>query len=108
MASEQIQTVTDSSFEQLVKSPTPVLIDFWADWCMPCKRIAPTVEQLAVEYAGKLTVAKMDVDENQGVPTQLGVRSIPTLMLFKGGVLVDSVVGAVDKGTIKRMVDSHV
>lgn len=108
MASELIQTVTDSSFEQLVKSPTPVLIDFWAEWCMPCKRIAPSVDQLATEYAGKLTVAKMNVDENPTVPTQLGIRGIPTLMIFKGGVLVDTVVGAVDKGTLKRMVDNHV
>jgi thioredoxin 1 len=108
MASELIQTVTDSSFEELVKSPTPVLIDFWAEWCMPCKRIAPTVDQLATEYAGKLTVAKMNVDENSSVPTELGIRGIPTLMLFKGGVLVDSVVGAVDKATLKKMVDNHV
>ena len=108
MASELIQTATDSSFEELVKSPTPVLVDFWAEWCMPCQRIAPTVEQLATEYAGKLTVAKMNVDENPSVPTQLGIRGIPTLMLFKGGALVDSVVGAVDKGTLKKMVDNHV
>jgi thioredoxin 1 len=108
MASELIQTVTDSSFPELIKSPTPVLIDFWAEWCMPCKRIAPSVDQLATEYAGKLTVAKMNVDDNPGVPTQLGIRGIPTLMIFKGGVLVDTVVGAVDKGTIKKMVDNHV
>jgi thioredoxin 1 len=107
MAAENIQTVTDSSFEQLVKSPTPVLIDFWAEWCMPCKRIAPTVEQMATDYAGKLTVGKMNVDENPGVPVRFGIRSIPTLMLFKNGELVDSVVGAVDKDTIKKMVDSH-
>jgi thioredoxin 1 len=108
MASELIQTVTDSSFRELVKSPTPVLIDFWAEWCMPCKRIAPSVDQLAAEYAGKLTVAKMNVDENPSVPTELGIRGIPTLMLFKGGVLVDSIVGAVDKGALKKMVDNHV
>ena len=108
MASELIQTVTDSSFAELIKSPTPVLIDFWAEWCMPCKRIGPSVDQLATEYAGKLTVAKMNVDDNPGVPTQLGIRGIPTLMIFKGGVLVDTVVGAVDKGTLKKMVDNHV
>jgi thioredoxin 1 len=108
MASENIQQVTDSSFDQLVKSPTPVLIDFWAEWCMPCKRIAPTVEQLATDYAGKLTVAKMNVDENPDVPMRFGIRGIPTLMLFKGGELVDQVVGAVDAGTIRKMVDSHV
>lgn len=108
MASELIQTATDSTFEALVKSPTPVLVDFWAEWCMPCLRIAPTVEQLASEYAGKLTVAKMNIDENPGVPTQLGLRSIPTLMLFKNGSVVDTVIGAVDKGTLKRMIDNHV
>jgi thioredoxin 1 len=107
MASENVQHVTDSTFDQLVKSPTPVLVDFWAEWCMPCKRIAPTVEQLAADYAGRLTVAKMNVDENPDVPTRFGIRGIPTLMLFKGGELVDTVVGAVAKDTIKKMVDSH-
>jgi len=107
MASENVQHVTDSTFDQLVKSPTPVLVDFWAEWCMPCKRIAPTVEQLATDYAGRLTVAKMNVDENSDVPMRFGIRGIPTLMLFKGGELVDTVVGAVAKDTIKKMVDSH-
>lgn len=107
MASENVQHVTDSTFDQLVKSPTPVLVDFWAEWCMPCKRIAPTVEQLATDYAGRLTVAKMNVDENPDVPMRFGIRGIPTLMLFKGGELVDTVVGAVAKDTIKKMVDSH-
>ena len=107
MASDNVQHVTDSTFEQLVKSPTPVLVDFWAEWCMPCKRIAPTVEQLATDYAGRLTVAKMNVDENSDVPMRFGIRGIPTLMLFKGGELVDQRVGAVDKETIKKMVDSH-
>jgi thioredoxin 1 len=108
MASELIHAATDSSFEELVKSPIPVLIDFWAEWCAPCLRIAPTVEQLASEYAGKLTVAKMNIDENPGIPTQLGIRSIPTLILFKNGAMVDSVIGAVDKATLKRMIDNHV
>ncbi len=108
MASELIQTVTDASFEQLVKSPIPVLIDFWADWCMPCRMIAPAVDQLAAEYAGKLIVAKMNVDENPAVPSQLGIRGIPTLMIFKNGALVDTKVGAADKGTLKRMIDNHV
>jgi len=107
MASENVQHVTDSTFDQLVKSPTPVLVDFWAEWCMPCKRIAQTVEQLATDYAGRLTVAKMNVDENSDVPMRFGIRGIPTLMLFKGGELVDTVVGAVAKDTIKKMVDSH-
>jgi thioredoxin 1 len=108
MASENIQYATDSTFDQLVTSETPVLVDFWAEWCMPCRRIAPTVEALATEYVGKLTVAKMNVDENPAVPMRLGIRSIPTLLLFKGGAVVDTVVGAVDKDTIRKMVDKHV
>ncbi|HEY3380390.1 MAG TPA: thioredoxin [Vicinamibacterales bacterium] len=109
MASDIIQTVTDSTFEQsVVKSATPVLIDFWAEWCMPCKRIAPTVDQLANDFAGRLTVAKMNVDENSEVPMRLGIRGIPTLMIFKGGEMVDTIVGAVDKDTIKKMVERHV
>jgi thioredoxin 1 len=107
MASEHIQYVTDSTFDETVKSETPVLVDFWAEWCMPCRRIAPTLEQLAGEYAGKLTVAKVNVDENPAVPMRFGIRSIPTLMLFKGGEMVDTVVGAVDKDTLKKMVDKH-
>ena len=108
MASEHVQSVTDSTFEELVKSPTPVLVDFWAEWCMPCKRIAPTVEQLATDFAGRLTVAKMNVDENPNVPMRFGIRGIPTLMLFKGGELVDQIVGAVDSGTITKMVEKYI
>ncbi len=108
MASEKIQQVTDTNWEQSVlKSQTPVLVDFWAEWCMPCRRIAPTVDQLASEFDGRLTVAKMNVDENPSTPTQLGVRGIPTLMLFKGGNLVDALVGAADKDTIRKMVEKH-
>jgi thioredoxin 1 len=108
MASEKIHQVTDTNWEQAVlKSQTPVLVDFWAEWCMPCRRIAPTVDQLATEYDGRLTVAKMNVDENPSTPTQLGVRGIPTLMLFKGGNLVDALVGAADKETIRKMVEKH-
>lgn len=108
MASEKIQQVTDTNWDQSVlKSQTPVLVDFWAEWCMPCKRIAPSVDQLATEYDGRLTVAKMNVDENPNIPTQLGVRGIPTLMLFKGGSMVDTIVGAVDKEHIRKMVERH-
>ena len=108
MAAAVIQQVTDSTFEQLVKSPTPTLIDFWAEWCMPCRRVAPVVDALATEYAGRLTVAKMNVDENQDVPIRLGIQSIPTLMLFKDGTLVDMHVGATDKDVLRKMVDKHV
>ncbi|HSK09342.1 MAG TPA: thioredoxin [Vicinamibacterales bacterium] len=108
MASAAIQQVTDSSFDATVKSATPTLVDFWAEWCMPCRRIAPTVEALAAEFSGRLTVAKMNVDENPEVPTRLSIRSIPTLMLFKDGSLVDTVIGAVDKDTLRRMIEKHV
>jgi len=108
MTYEKIQTVTDISFEQTIKSSTPTLVDFWAEWCMPCKRIAPTVDALAAEYAGKLTVAKMNVDENPEVPMRLGIRGIPTLMVFKDGSLVDQIVGAVDKETLRKMLDRHI
>jgi len=108
MASDKIQTVTDNNFEQTIKSTTPTLVDFWAEWCMPCRRIAPTVDALATEYAGKLTVAKMNVDENPQVPTRLGILGIPTLMVFKNGTLVDQLTGARDKDTIKKMVERHI
>lgn len=109
MASEKIQQVTDTNWEQSVlKSQTPVLVDFWAEWCMPCKRIAPTVDALATEYDGRVTVAKMNVDENPNTPTELGVRGIPTLMLFKGGNMVDAIVGAVDKEHIRKMLQKHI
>jgi thioredoxin 1 len=108
MASENVQHVTDATWEQSVlKSQTPVLVDFWAEWCMPCRRIAPIVDQLATEYAGRLTVAKMDVDHNPVMPTQLAVSGIPTLMLFKGGQIVEAVVGAVDKEHLRKMVEPH-
>ncbi len=108
MASETIQQVTDINWEQSVlKSQTPVLVDFWAEWCMPCRRIAPTVEQLAAEYAGRLTVAKMNVDENPQTPMQLGIQGIPTLMVFKGGSMVDALVGLADKERIRKMVERH-
>jgi thioredoxin 1 len=107
MASDKIQTVTDSTFDELVKGPTPVLVDFWAEWCMPCRRIAPTLDRLAEDYHGRLTIAKMDVESNLDVPSRLGVRNIPMLMLFKGGELVDSVVGADDAG-ITKMVQKNV
>lgn len=108
MASDKIQQLTDTNWEQsVVKAQTPVLVDFWAEWCMPCRRIAPTVDQLASEFDGRLTVGKMNVDENPQVPVKLGIKGIPTLMLFKGGSLVDSIVGAVDKDLIRKMVERH-
>jgi thioredoxin 1 len=97
--------VTDANFESTVlKSSVPVLVDFWAPWCGPCVAIGPTLEQLAEEFKGKLTVAKMNVDENANTPSQIGVRSIPYLVLVKGGKVVDSVVGVVPKAKLSEMI----
>ena len=99
--------VSDVDFdEKVLKSDLPVLVDFWADWCMPCKMIAPIVEELAEEYDGKLDFAKLDVDSNPNTAMSFGVRSIPTLLIFKGGKPVDQIVGAVPKGVLKKKIDS--
>lgn len=95
MASSDVVTLTDSTFDQeVLKSDTPVLVDFWAVWCGPCKAIAPVVDDLAARYKGKLKVGKMDVDDQQAIAQQLGIRSIPTLLVFKGGKVVDTIIGA--------------
>lgn len=93
--------LTDTNFDQTIKdSSTPVLVDFWAAWCAPCRRIAPIIEELASEYSGKVTVAKIDIDANQQVPMRHGVQSIPTLMIFQGGELKERLVGAHPKQTL--------
>jgi len=104
MASEKIVNVTDATFEaEVLKSDKPTLIDFWASWCAPCKAIAPIVDELAVEYEGKVKVTKMNVDENPATPSKFGVRGIPTLILFKGGQVVEQKVGAVPKAQLADM-----
>jgi thioredoxin 1 len=103
MASNDVVTLQDATFDaEVLKSDLPVLVDFWAVWCGPCKAIAPTVEELAKQYKGKVKIAKMDVDQHQQVPQQFGIRSIPTLLLFKGGRVVDTIVGAVPKSKLEE------
>ena len=98
--------VTDQEFEeQVLKADTPVLVDFWADWCAPCKMIAPIVEELATEYDGKFRFAKVDVDSNPDSAIKFGVRSIPTLIVFNNGQAVDQVIGAVPKAVLKKRLD---
>jgi thioredoxin 1 len=106
MASDKIKTFTDSNFDTETKSGV-VLVDFWAEWCGPCRRLAPTVEALAGEYDGRATVAKMNVDENPNVPSRYMIRGIPTLLLFKNGELAETMVGLAPKEDIARLIDKH-
>ena len=101
------QHVTDSDFEQeVLESETPVLVDFWAEWCAPCKMVAPILDDLSQEYDGKIKFTKVDVDTNPQTAMKYGIRSIPTLLVFKGGSPVDQVVGAVPKAVLKKRLDS--
>lgn len=101
MAHEQVKNVTDANFKEAVlKSSKPVLVDFWAEWCGPCKAVAPVVDELATDYLGKVTVCKVNIDDNPETPAQFGIRSIPTLLVFKNGKVVDQIVGAVPKDII--------
>ena len=100
--SELTKAVTDESFRQdVLEAPGPVLVDFWAEWCGPCKAVAPVLDELAKDYAGKLTVAKVDIDENPVTPNEYAVRGIPTMLLFRDGKLLDQKVGALPKSALK-------
>ncbi len=99
--------VNDANFEEVVlQSDKPVLVDFWAEWCGPCRMVGPLVEELATEYDGKAVVAKMDVDSNPGIPAKFGIRNIPTILFFKGGEVADKQVGAVPKTVLSQKIDA--
>lgn len=107
--SQHVLHTTDAAFDaDVLQSEVPVLVDFWAPWCGPCRAIAPVLDQIAEEYAGKVKIVKMNVDENQNIPTQFGVRGIPTLMVFKGGERVATKVGALAKAQLGSFIDDAV
>lgn len=105
MANDKILELTDAEFENVIKSDQPTLVDFWAPWCGPCKAIGPVIEDLAVEYDGKVTIAKMNVDDNPATPGKYGIRAIPTLILFKSGEEVDKITGSVGKTQLVALID---
>ena len=108
MASDLIKHVSDTSFQaDVLQSGTPVLVDYWAEWCGPCKMIAPILDEVAGAYQGKLTIAKMNVDENREIPAKFGIRGIPTLMLFKNGELAATKVGAMSKAQLTAFIDQQ-
>ncbi|MFQ5776520.1 MAG: thioredoxin TrxA [Terriglobia bacterium] len=105
---ENVVKVTDSSFEtDVLKSDTPVLVDFWAEWCGPCRMLAPTIEGIANDYNGKLRVAKLNVDENTAISQRYGIRGIPTLLLFKGGEVKEQIVGNYPRDHIEQVLEKH-
>ncbi|MGA2194941.1 MAG: thioredoxin [Bryobacteraceae bacterium] len=109
MAGQNTLTFTDASFDQdVLRSDLPVLVDFWAEWCGPCRMMAPTIDVVASEYAGKIKVGKVDVDSNNNTAGRYNVRGIPTLLLFKGGQVVEQRVGAIAKSDVQKMIDAHV
>jgi thioredoxin 1 len=109
MAGPNTLTFTDAAFDQdVLRSDVPVLVDFWAEWCGPCRQIAPAIDALATEYAGKAKIGKLDVDSNGATAMRYNVRGIPTLLLFKGGKVVEQRVGAVGKSELQKMIEAHV
>ena len=109
MASEKIQIFTDGNFDStVVNADKPVLVDFWAEWCGPCRRLAPTVDALANDYDGRVTVGKLNVDENPNTSARFSIRGIPTILIFKGGEIVESIIGLADKDHLKQLIDKHV
>ena len=108
MASDLIKHISDASFEaDVLQSGTPVLVDYWAEWCGPCKMIAPILDDVSATYEGKLQIAKMNVDENREIPAKFGIRGIPTLMLFKNGELAATKVGALNKAQLTAFLDEQ-
>ncbi len=108
MANPNVTELTDATFKtEVIEEELPTLVDFWAVWCGPCRQVAPTVEALADEYKGKLKVAKMDIDNHQATPQEYGIRSIPTLLVFKGGQVVETIVGALPRSKIEAKIKPH-
>jgi thioredoxin 1 len=108
MSSDLIKHISDASFDaDVLQSAQPVLVDYWAEWCGPCKMIAPILDEVATDYAGRLNVAKMNVDQNRDVPAKFGIRGIPTLMIFKGGQLAATKVGALSKSQLTAFIDGN-
>jgi thioredoxin 1 len=109
MANDKVQTLTDTNFDDsVIKAARPVVVDFWAEWCGPCRRLAPTIDELATEYDGRVVVGKLNVDENPAIQSRFSIMGIPTVLIFKGGEVVEQVVGLADKSAFKKLIDKHV